>query len=202
MRCLAAWALGLTTAAAAAASTASAEAVAAEPVQVGAAVEPVSAPRSGWVSLSLEAGFPAGGAASLTFRPWPWLRLNAAVLENVISPGVRAGVTLAPFHFAVAPTLTGEVGHYFKGDANGVAREVFGAGFIPNAGFSRFGYDFANAQLGLELGNPDRVVVFVRGGLSYVQTSLTGLVPSAQTQALQLRLVAPSANLGVTVYLF
>ena len=39
---------------------------------------------------------------------------------------------------------------------------------------AKFGYEYANAHLGLEFGSPRRFIFTLRGGISYLQTQLTG----------------------------
>jgi hypothetical protein len=59
-----------------------------------------------------------------------------------------------------------------------------------SAALNQFGYDFGNAQIGLELGPTDRWVFFVRAGISYVHPSYG--VPTIMTQAAQQAINWPS----------
>src|SRR4051794_18607446 len=70
---------------------------------------------------ALDVGVPDGAGASVVFRPAPWLRFAASGLHNAVSPGVRASATYAPFSPGLTPSLTLEGGHFFPGNANGVA---------------------------------------------------------------------------------
>ena len=71
----------------------------------------------------------------------------------MISKGVRAGATLLPF--GSGPSATLEAGHYFEGDANGLAQRFAGPTF-SSALLERVGYDYANAHLGPRLRLPPR----------------------------------------------
>src|SRR5262245_56202837 len=72
------------------------------------------------VGVMLDAGLPDGANASLVLRPVSWLRAHAGGGTNAISPGVRVGATLLPF--GSGPSATIEGGHYFEGNANGLAQ--------------------------------------------------------------------------------
>ena len=63
---------------------------------------------------------PDGAAVSVVYRPFRWLRTELGGSYNMISKGVRGGVTLMPF--GMGPSATLEAGRYFDGDANGLAR--------------------------------------------------------------------------------
>jgi hypothetical protein len=159
-----------------------------------------------------DAGLPDGANASLVYRPMRWLRAEAGVGYNLISPGVRGGLTLIPF--GVGPSLTVEGGHYFDGNANGTARKIAGSSFKDSALLERVGYDFANAHLGLEIGSR-RMTFFLHGGMSYIRGTLHnadsvlqagGTVPQGSQVTIKqdpvLKVVAPSAKLGLIVYLW
>lgn len=130
-----------------------------------AAVKPAPATRS--FGLQLDAGAPDAAALGLLYRPWRPLRLSGSLLHNGAGLGLRGGLTLAPA-WVVAPSLTLEGGHFFEANAWPVLSRYTGISEDARPVFERFGYSFASAQLGLELGAPDRFVVFVRAGLSRV----------------------------------
>jgi hypothetical protein len=159
-----------------------------------------------------DAGVPDGAVASLVYRPRGWLRLHAGAGTNGISPGARGGMTLVPF--GVGPSLSFDVGHYFEGDASGAAERLGGQWLGP--WMRRFGYSYANAHLGLELGSR-RVTFFVRGGLSVVHLTMrdvqdvakaksgdpsTGGVTVAVSGDPTVDAVSPSFKLGLVVYLW
>jgi hypothetical protein len=183
-------------------------------VQTAAPVSQVHAlPRIG---LMADAGLPDGVNASLVYRPARWVRAHVGGGYNLISSGVRAGVTLAPFGWGPSATLEG--GHYFDGNANGVARKFAGAGFKDNDLLERVGYDYVNAHLGFEIGYR-RVTFYVHGGMSYIRASVHNLDSVVQSQAMSngadasgleisikqdptVKVLAPSAKLGLLVYLW
>jgi hypothetical protein len=121
------------------------------------------------LGLGLDVGVPDGAAVSGVYRPFRWLRAEVGGSYNMISKGVRGGLTLVPF--GMGPSATLEAGHYFDGDANGLARKFAGAGFDDNAVLQRIGYDYANAHLGLDFGMR-RVVFFIHGGMSYIRANV------------------------------
>src|SRR5438477_8211508 len=108
-----------------------------------------AAPTLPKIGLMTDAGLPDGVNGSLVFRPARWVRAHVGGGYNMISSGVRGGVTLAPFGWG--PSVSLEGGHYFEGNANGLARKAAGADFKDSAVLERVGYDYANGHLGLEL---------------------------------------------------
>jgi hypothetical protein len=187
---------------------------AAEVTAAGVAPPPVAPARLARFGLMADAGVPDGASASLVYRPMRWLRAQVGGGYNLISPGVRAGVTLIPLGWGPSATLEG--GHYFDGNANGMARRIAGSDFKNSALLERVGYDFANAHLGFEIGSR-RVTFFVHGGMSYIRGTLHnantalqadsgGLVPDGSSVSIKqdpvIKVVAPSAKLGLIVYLW
>lgn len=162
-----------------------------------------------------DAGVPDGANAALVLRPSPWLRLNGGGGTNSVSGGVRGGVSLIPF--GVGPSFNVDVGHYWAGEASGFVRRFTGIDRYPLADslLRRVAYVYGNAQVGLELGSR-AFTFFIHGGVSY----LRGRVHDAQeavdanrtprsiargttvtvNQDPILRVVAPSAKLGIVVY--
>lgn len=177
---------------------------------------PPSAPPSGLPKLGLmaDAGLPDGANASLVFRPRRWIRLHGGGGTNMISAGLRAGATLIPF--GVGPSATLEVGHYFDGNANGIAQKFAGSSF-SSAMLDRVGYDYGNAHLGLDFG-VRRVTFYIHAGMSYVRAQVHNLdsVVASRTssgtgsyttevsvkQDPTVRAWFPSAKLGLVVYLW
>lgn len=117
----------------------------------------------------LDVGVPDGVMAGVSLRPWSWVRVQAGGGSNAVSLGVRGGVVVVPF--GVGPSLTLEGGHYFEGDANGVAAAVVGPEYENSKTAQRVGYDFANGHLGLELGR-EVFTFFIHGGISYVRSEI------------------------------
>lgn len=163
------------------------------------------------LGLMLGAGVPDGATASATYRPFSWVRGEVGMAYNMISKGVRAGVSVLPF--GAGPSATLEVGHYFDGNANGIARSFAGSSFQDSAILQRVGYDFANAHLGLDFGSR-RVVFFLHGGMSYIHARIHNVnddVPGSTAsggttvtfnQDPTVRVVTPSAKLGFIFYIW
>jgi hypothetical protein len=163
------------------------------------------APRFG---VMVDAGVPDGANAALTFRPMGWLRAHAGGGYNLISPGVRGGISLLPLSFL---SFNVDVGHYFVGDANKMM-QMFGESDSDVAVLREVSYDYANFHLGLELGGK-RAAFYIHGGMSHIW----GTVRQAEEMAAEsgfsgadltfsedpkLRIWTVSARMGVVVYLF
>jgi hypothetical protein len=168
------------------------------------------------LGLMLDAGIPDGASISGVYRPFSWLRTELGGSYNMISKGVRGGVSLIPF--GMGPSATLEAGHYFDGDANGIARNFAGASFQDKGVLQRIGYDYANAHLGLDFGMR-RVVLFVHGGMSYIRANIhnaNSAIPSSVSgdasssgsttvsfnQDPKVRILAPSVKLGLIFYIW
>ncbi len=156
------------------------------------------------IGAVVDAGAPDGAAASIALRPLRWLRIQVGGMHNSISPGIRAGISLVPFYYWITPSLNLEAGHYFPGDATWIARRL-----TPNRNldslFQRVGYDFGNAQLGLELGSPRGAIFFLRVGVSYLTSTGRGVQQALTDQSLQagdvkLSGVIPSAKIGMIFF--
>lgn len=177
---------------------------------------PTNAPAPALPRLGVmaDAGLPDGANASLVFRPLRWLRVHGGGGTNLISAGLRGGVTLVPFGWGPSATL--EAGHYFDGNANGLAQRFAGSSF-SSAMLDRVGYDYANAHLGLDFGYR-RVTFYLHGGMSYVRAQVHNLDSVISSQASNagangmtevsikqdptVRAWFPSAKLGLLVYLW
>jgi hypothetical protein len=173
--------------------------------------EPARLPLLG---LMADAGLPDGVNAALVLRPASWLRAEVGAGYNMISPGVRAGLTLIPFGWGPSATL--EAGHYFDGNANGLARKFAGSDFKDSALLDRIGYDYANAHLGFELGQR-RMTFYVHAGMSYVRAKLHNADSVLQAEAGSIlgegstvsikkdpsvRGIVPSAKMGIIFYVW
>ena len=117
------------------------------------------------VGVSTDVGLPDGAIASLVVRPWQWFRAYAGGGSNSISKGWRGGFSLVPF--GAGPSVALEYGQYAAGDANGLVRRMVSGNFKGSALLDRVGYDYANAQVGLDFGGKS-VLFFVHGGVSMV----------------------------------
>jgi hypothetical protein len=166
------------------------------------------------LGVMMDAGLPDGANAALVFRPFSWLRAHGGGGTNMIGKGVRAGATLLPF--GSGPSATLEAGHYFDGDANGLARHFAGSTFSSPL-LERVGYDYANAHLGLDFGSR-RVVFYIHGGMSYIRATIHNFDSVVASEASAngangstevavkgdpiVRAWVPSAKLGLIVYLW
>ena len=158
-----------------------------------------------WFGAQLDAGVPDGFGASVAFRPIWFARLTAGLLTNSASTGLRAGLTLVPFRAFVTPTLSGELGHYFDGNMGSLIGLAMNQPLLKSSVLGRGSYDFGNAQLGVELGSPRSVVLYLRAGLSYVNATFEGNAQTTPTTSfnpgtVHLKLVMPSAKLGLVFY--
>ncbi len=119
------------------------------------------------LGFSLDAGIPGGAAATLLYRPWPYVRLGGSFLYNTVGYGVGASVSVAPRYW-IAPSLTLEGGHYFEANALSRVRSYTSVSDAVAPWLEHAGYTYASAQLGLELGAPNTFVFYIRAGLSRV----------------------------------
>jgi hypothetical protein len=176
-----------------------------------------AAPSLPWLGIMADAGIPDGLQGSLVLRPWKALRASVGGGYNMISKGVRVGVTLLPFGRGPSGTL--EAGRYFEGDATSAAAKFFGPGIEGSAfgpSLQRIGYDFANAHLGLDFGYK-RVTFYIHGGMSYVHAqvhhvdTLINSSPSINgqnangleisvPQGASVTYIGPSGKIGLIVY--
>jgi hypothetical protein len=172
-----------------------------------------------WLGLMADAGVPDGMQGSLVLRPVRWFRASVGGGYNMISKGVRGGVSILPF--GRGPSATVEVGRFFEGNANTTAQKYI-AGYNQesnpfSATFERIGYDYANAHLGLDFGYK-RVTFYIHGGMSYMRGTLHDLGAAAnknptidgtdsngltvKVSDAHYKVIGPSAKLGLIVYLW
>src|SRR5580704_2516390 len=157
-------------------------------------------------------GLPDGATAALAWRPIRALRVEAGAAHNYVSPGVRGGITYIPFGTWATPTLGVGYGHFFERDANPAVRTISGDSTFDSPMLDRFGYDYADARVGLELGRK-HVTFFLHVGITRVTAQIhdvaaavagsTGasMVTITSTDP-NVTLWAPSVDLGFVVYLF
>lgn len=165
-----------------------------------------------WLGALVDVGFPGGVMGGVAARPWPWLRVEGALGTNAVSMGLRGGVALrAPT--TVSPSLALEFGHYFEGNANGIARTVAGSDYERTRMAEQVGYDFVNLHAGFEIGL-DRATLFVHGGMSHMTARLhnvddalsSGMAASSQGTTFELhsdphlQLWVPSLKLGALFF--
>jgi hypothetical protein len=151
--------------------------------------------------LMLDAGLPDGIGASVVFRPVRLVNLSAGAVTSGVSAGARAGVFLMPLGGFFRPTVGVEAGRMFQGQVPWVLET---AGARPYADLAkRVEYDFANLQLGLEVGTRN-ISVFARAGLSQVHARVLEVEEAAlatggavTARGLHLRFRGPSVKLGL-----
>ena len=127
------------------------------------------------------------------------------------SHGYRAGVSLVPFYFPVTPTLTFNYGRAFESDWV----ELYGKFATPDPDLEpvlrKFGYQYVDAHVGLELGSARRFGFFLRAGLTQLWTTVHGLTPAAAAQLDDMTATVadtkvtarvPSLKLGFLIYFF
>jgi hypothetical protein len=163
------------------------------------------------LGVQLAFGAPDGLVLGAAYRPWTFLRLNGGVGWNGVGFGVQGGATLLPVHFGIAPTLTGEVGYFFPADYASRLERWTGT-IAPEVRplLEHVGYTYLSTQLGLEFGSADSFVFFLRFGLAWIFTGASGPVTSTSgsgtttyvLQGVEARAAAPTANLGLVVYLW
>jgi hypothetical protein len=173
-----------------------------------AVARPVPQPPS--FGVSLDGGFPDFAGISAVWRPWRMLRLHGGVLYNGAAPGLRAGVSFVPFDFFITPALTAEYGHFFGGDGNFLAEGLsLDTGGALGDVLDNLQYTFVNVHLGLEMGLPNRFVLYLRAGLTRLETTLHGSGaaveeyvndPTLEVSDFQLRGNVPSLKLGLLFY--
>jgi hypothetical protein len=172
-----------------------------------------------YIGIGIDGGAPGGGGATLLVRPLWWLRLNAGLAYNVAGFGYRGGITLAPGAWAVTPTLNLDVGQYLSGDLTKFVNVTDPNVNIANAEralLSKTTYRFATAQIGLEFGSQRRFSFYLRGGLTYFDSTLSGAQVTALVQSHnpnpgnpltingnpKFSAIVPCASLGFNIFVY
>jgi len=168
-------------------------------------VESAAEPRRPMLGAQIDAGLPEGFGASLVFRPWYFVRAHVGGVTNTASGGILGGVTLIPFRWYLTPTLSGEIGHLFEGNLNGTLSPILDKAQIPEGALDRVSYTYYTAQLGLEIGAPDRFVVYLRGGVSRVDATMQGPKKvngntTVDPGPVNVGVTIPSAKVGLLLY--
>lgn len=193
--------------AAADASAADAPPAAAEPAPVPAApaspaatasshAAPAAAParrRTGasqWGILA-DLGFPEGAALSAQYRPVSSVRFWAGPAWNYVGWGLQGGVAVVPWHWAVTPVLSAEVGRYFGADVSFLARN--GQGVPPEIEplLKDMNYWYGAVHAGVELGGQSGMAFSIRAGLAYVSLTARGTVVATDASGTTVRFTDP-----------
>ena len=144
--------------------------------------------------FTLVVGLPDGIAPGVSFHPWTNLLHIDVSLSGLLSLGFRAGVTVDPFDWVVAPTLTLATGY------NGWADAPFVTGKSV-----RFTTQYINIQPGIEVGRRSKFRLFLRAGYSqvWIDTDYRPTYSGKQaTSSVQVSVgLFPAVNLGLTGYL-
>jgi len=168
-------------------------------------------PKLKQLGFAVQTGLPDGFTGSGVYRPFGWLRTELGLGYNLVGLGLQGGATVIPFGWG--PSFTLEAGHYFEGNANGIARSMAGSGFANSSLLERVGYDYANAHLGFELGKGS-YTFFLHAGMSYMVTHINGINealegnagsggPSIRVgQAPTVSAFVPSVKLGFVMYVW
>ena len=166
---------------------------------------------SPWIGAMADIGLPDAATVSIVVRPIRSLRAHAGLSHNLISLGQRAGITWSPLSWWASPTVSVEYGHYADGNANPLVRRVTGDQTFSSAVLDRVGYDYANAHVGLELGQR-WFTFYVHAGVSRITGSVHNLSAETMSQSSgttsisfsrdpHVQLTTVSARIGFIVYL-
>jgi hypothetical protein len=142
------------------------------------------------LGVTLMGGIPDGIAPGISIHPATNLLHFDLAVTSLLSFGVRAGATIDPFDWVLAPTLT-------------IAAGYSDWAKIPST-TTQYHLYYVNIQPGLELGRRSRFRVFVRAGYSHLwaasrsAATLEGLRATSQP-SMRINLF-PTVNLGVTGY--
>lgn len=126
--------------------------------------------------LVADAGFPEGAAVSAVFRPVSSVRFFAGPAWNYVGFGVQGGIAVVPWHFAITPVLSAEVGRYFGADVSFIARDGSGVPVELKPLLRDMTYDYGAVHAGIELGSQSGLTLSVRAGLAYVSLRARGTV--------------------------
>jgi hypothetical protein len=141
-----------------------------------------------------------------SWRPYAWLYGQAGVAYNLISPGIRGGATVTNPWF-VPLSLTGELGHFFEGDANGLIRRLTGQS-SEIAVLQKVSYSYANALVGFT-SNGQHFVFYLRAGVTRLWATVNNFQEtvsklageSMETADAKVSYYGPTLKLGM-IYLY
>lgn len=130
----------------------------------------------------LNVGLPEGVLTSFVYQPIGYVRLNAGLGFNAISPSLSVGVSGHPLGYSWGPSFGIDYGHYFEGDASGLVEVLTGPIESNVSPMKNVGYDYVNFRLGMEYGG-ERFVFFGRGGVSWIGTEIHALNELIEAEA-------------------
>jgi hypothetical protein len=152
------------------------------------------------LGIGADVGVPDGGSLALSLSPLPSLRAHVGVANNLVSTGLRGGLTWTPFSSWVAPVLALTYGRFPEGDANPLVRRATRDPQLASPLLDHLGYDFASARLGLEFGHT-WATFYLHAGASRITTVAHGLEAElASTQSAQSATVTVPGDPRVTLW--
>jgi hypothetical protein len=177
------------------------------PAVAAQAAPPPATPAPGKYGAGVDIGF-SGVLPDLgllaTYRPYVWLLAQAGLAYNFISPGIRCGATLTNPWF-VPVSLTGELGYFFEGNANGMVKSLTGQD-SDIAVLRKVSYGYANALVGFTSGG-QHVVYYLRAGFTRMWATLNNFDEtvsklagtSMETSDARVSYFGPTVKLGLVV---
>jgi len=183
--------------------------------QLVATASPSSSSASPTLGVMAGIGVPDAATLSLAWRPIRALRVELGAAHDYVSPGVRGGLTYIPFGSWATPTLSVGYGHFLERDANPAVRAITGDATFDSPMLDHFGYDYAEAHVGLEMGRK-HVTFYLHAGITRVTATIHDVASAAMQSTMSssgsnvsitstdpnIRIWAPSLDLGLVVYLF
>jgi hypothetical protein len=138
------------------------------------------------------------------WRPYSWLHAQAGVGWNLISPGIRGGATVVN-PWIVPISLTGELGHYFEGDANGLIKSLTGQD-SDIAVLQKVSYNYANLLVGFT-SRANHFVFYFRAGVTSMWATVNNFEEtvsklagtSMETSEAKVSYYGPTAKFGLVV---
>ena len=125
-------------------------------------------------------GVPDGTNLSFVYRPIDIARLHAGLGYNGVSPGLRIGGEYLPLGWG--PSIGLAYGHFFEGDANGLAGMFGKPSEEASQVLDSVGYSFFALRAGMEFGG-DRFTFFGRGGVTWISSTIHDLDQVMQPEA-------------------
>jgi hypothetical protein len=152
-----------------------------------------------WVGIGADLGVPDGGAIGVVVSPYYyWLKVTLSYTNNYFASGARAGVTLDPIKFIIAPTFTTEYGFSAKFNASDTFKSE-----LPG-----ISYEYINFQPGVEFGSPNGFRFFLRAGVTSAWVRAYNFTEVVENSTLTMHdpkahlWIAPTFKLGFTVLIF
>jgi len=161
------------------------------------------------VGVMTDVGVPDGATASVVVRPVRALRVELGVGHDGAGPGVRAGLTWIPLSSWITPVISIGAGRFPERNANPVVRMVTGDQTFESPVLDKFGYDFAVARVGVEMGRRP-VTFFIHAGATAVDGTLHNVFTQSDNSMSQVtvsssdphvRVIGVSVDLGFVIYL-